>query len=350
MALRHAEQAALADEALRAGESAVLQRGARFPMYFMVHARAYWEMMFGSVTVAEAHARSALVVTEEAALPLGRMTVEAMLGEVLMERGAIDEAERHLWSVTLTPELERVISGSDLIGARAELHRLRRRFEEAEADARRARDLVRARGWTTPLKSLAGLRLAAVLADRGRPEEAQAVLDDEEAAARRARTPGTLGMILRIRGRAVGGEAGIAILEEAVTTLDRSEMSLERAWALHDLGALRRRSGQPSAAREALRRALDDASRIGAVRLAGLAREELLAAGARPRREALRGPESLTPSERRVVDLAVEGLGNREIAETLWVTRKTVELHLGRAYGKLGIRSRRQLPAALEAG
>lgn len=66
-------------------------------------------------------------------------------------------------------------------------------------------------------------------------------------------------------------------------------------------------------------------------------------------RETLTGPSSLTPSERRVAELAAQGLSNREIAETLWVTRKTVELHLGNAYGKLDIRSRSQLPEALAA-
>ena len=153
-------------------------------------------------------------------------------------------------------------------------------------------------------------------------------------------------MITRVRGRAL---ADVALIEQAVALLERSEMALERAWAQHDLGAVRRRANQPAAAREPLRRALDDATRIGATRLANRAREELLATGARPRREALKGPESLTPSERRVAALAADGLSNREIAETLWVTRKTVELHLGNAYGKLAIRSRKQLADALAA-
>jgi DNA-binding CsgD family transcriptional regulator len=74
---------------------------------------------------------------------------------------------------------------------------------------------------------------------------------------------------------------------------------------------------------------------------------ELLAAGARPRRPQFSGPEALTASERRVADLAAEGLGNREIAQTLFVTIKTVENHLARAYQKLGIRSRDALPEAL---
>ena len=66
----------------------------------------------------------------------------------------------------------------------------------------------------------------------------------------------------------------------------------------------------------------------------------------------MEGVEALTPAERRVAQLAAEGLTNRQIAETLWVTLKTVEVHLGRSYGKLGIGSRRELASALglEAG
>ena len=77
--------------------------------------------------------------------------------------------------------------------------------------------------------------------------------------------------------------------------------------------------------------------------------QELVIAGGRPRSKFSVGLESLTPSERRVAEHAADGLTNREIAETLFVTRKTVELHLGHAYGKLGIRSRAQLPEALGA-
>jgi DNA-binding CsgD family transcriptional regulator len=124
-------------------------------------------------------------------------------------------------------------------------------------------------------------------------------------------------------------------------------MQLEHARARHDLGALLRREGRRSEARDELRLALDLADRCGAGELAGRVREELRQAGARPRRAAMSGPESLTPSERRVAELAARGLTNREIAETLWVSRKTVEVHLGHAYGKLGIRSRAELPAAL---
>src|SRR5262249_27161641 len=84
----------------------------------------------------------------------------------------------------------------------------------------------------------------------------------------------------------------------------------------------------------------------GADALAGRVRQELYAAGARPRTTALRGPDALTPSERRVADRAAAGQTNRAIAEALFVTPKTVELHLRNAYRKLGARNRHAPGAA----
>jgi DNA-binding CsgD family transcriptional regulator len=64
----------------------------------------------------------------------------------------------------------------------------------------------------------------------------------------------------------------------------------------------------------------------------------------RPRTVDRSGTDSLTPSERRVVEIAATGSTNREIAQTLFVTEKTVETHLGDAFRKLNVTSRRQLP------
>ncbi|HXF72042.1 MAG TPA: helix-turn-helix transcriptional regulator, partial [Actinomycetota bacterium] len=72
--------------------------------------------------------------------------------------------------------------------------------------------------------------------------------------------------------------------------------------------------------------------------------------GARPRRPVFSGVDALTASELRVARLAAEGLTNREIAERLFVTERTVETHLGHAFRKLGIAGRRELPGALSPG
>jgi DNA-binding NarL/FixJ family response regulator len=92
-----------------------------------------------------------------------------------------------------------------------------------------------------------------------------------------------------------------------------------------------------------LREGLQLADRMGATQLLTTARHELRALGLRPRRSAVSGPGSLTPTERRVAELAASGLTNRQLAEALFVTVKTVETHLARTYQKLGTRSRAEL-------
>ena len=176
---------------------------------------------------------------------------------------------------------------------------------------------------------------------------ARAAAAEEVELARRFGAARPLGIALRAQGLAEGGPTGVARLEEAVAVLRRSPSTLELARALVDLGGAIRRSGRPAEAREPLREALELADRFGAVRLGRQARDELLAAGARPRRRELSGPESLTPSELRVAKLAASGLTNREIAQALFVTVKAVQFHLGNTYRKLALTGRDQLPAAL---
>ena len=114
-----------------------------------------------------------------------------------------------------------------------------------------------------------------------------------------------------------------------------------------ELGAALRRANRRSEAREQLRHAVELATICGAGSLTTRAERELLATGARPRRVALSGVDSLTPSERRVAELASAGPTNREIAQALFVTQRTVEVHLTSIYRKLAISSRSQLAAAL---
>jgi DNA-binding NarL/FixJ family response regulator len=147
-----------------------------------------------------------------------------------------------------------------------------------------------------------------------------------------------------------GGDRGALLLREAIDTLERGDATLERARALADLGAMLRRRNRRTDARDLLREALDAAHRAGARPLAEYAETELRATGARPRRVVLAGLESLTASERRIAELASEGLTNREIAQTLFVTTRTVEGHLTSIFRKLQVDSRSELPAALAAG
>jgi DNA-binding CsgD family transcriptional regulator len=221
------------------------------------------------------------------------------------------------------------------------------RFEEALADAER---LESSFGHVVnpalgPWRSLTARAL-----DRlGRRGDALTLAEEEVANARSWNAPWALGRALRELA-ALRSEERLDRLGEAVAVLEASPAQLELAKALAALGSALRQARRPTDAREPLRRAFELAQRCGATALAEHARTELYASGARPRRAALTGVESLTASELRAASLAAEGQTNRDIAQVLFVTPKTVELHLTNAYRKLGIRSRRELAAAMAPG
>jgi DNA-binding CsgD family transcriptional regulator len=170
-----------------------------------------------------------------------------------------------------------------------------------------------------------------------------------------ARAERTKALTERIRTQRVLGlcqtpKEGLATLNAAARLVDGAPPRLETIRTLVDLGAALRRANQRLAARKPLERAVDMAWRGGATALHQRARIELAATGARPRRDMLlSGPDSLTPSERRIAELAAIGHSNREIAQTLFVTPKTVEYHLRNTYRKLDIDGRDSLSAVLVA-
>ena len=178
-------------------------------------------------------------------------------------------------------------------------------------------------------------------------QDAVMLADAELADVRVFGAPRALGIALRVAGLARGGPEGLALLRESAAALDDSPARLERARSLAELGAALRRDGQRAAARDPLARALELAAGCGAGPLVARVRDELRAAGARPRRPWRTGVDALTPSELRVARLAADGRSNREIAGELYVTLKAVEGHLAHAYAKLGIGGRDQLPPAL---
>ena len=195
----------------------------------------------------------------------------------------------------------------------------------------------------SPWRSAAALSLA----ELGRHDEARSLAADEVARAQSFGAPPAIGVALRAQAL-VGPRAQRAKrLEEALAVLEASPARLEHARVLVDLGATFRAAGQRTRAREPLLEGLALAARCGARTLERRARTELAAIGIRPRTTDRTGVDSLTPSERRVAELAATGSTNREIAQALFVTEKTVETHLGRAFRKLDISSRRQLPDVL---
>lgn len=263
---------------------------------------------------------------------------------VLVARGKLEQAESCLdrLPATLPPRTEM------LLPARAELRLAQGRTVEAVADLRATGELL-GEQFFKPVQNWRA-RLAVVLASSGEHEEARELAAAELAQARRWGVPLATGVALTAAGVVAGDEEGIGLLEEAVATLAPTDGRLDHALALIELGALQRRLGSRVAAREPLRVGLDLATRCGAIVHADRAHAELVAAGARPRRDRrfLSGPESLTAGELRVATLAAEGLTDRAIAERLFVTQAAVQFHLRNTFRKLDIRARGDLAAILE--
>jgi DNA-binding CsgD family transcriptional regulator len=178
----------------------------------------------------------------------------------------------------------------------------------------------------------------------GRHAEAIPLMEEDLERARLWGAPGPIGRALRILGELEGDDGR---LRAAAEVLEGSLCRLEHAKALAALGRAARLDRRPSEARTWLAPALEIAESCGATALVESVRAELYATGARPRAAARSGAGSLTASELRVAKLAVEGRTNRDIARALYVTPKTVEVHLSSAYRKLGIRSRSGLAGAL---
>ncbi|MEN0070054.1 MAG: LuxR C-terminal-related transcriptional regulator, partial [Propionicimonas sp.] len=272
-------------------------------------------------------------------------TARCFLASLLYERGQLDEALEVFDRVGATDPGEN--TSSWWAATRASLLLGLGRAEEAlpityAMEARAAVGADSSRLWWRVMR-------AAALARLGRRDEALELALEDLAVNRAFGAPAHLGRSLRVVGVLTGGDEGLAHRREAVEVLESSCHRLELCQALEAYGAALRRARRPLEAREPLLRALDLASACGVEPMAARVRAELQAAGARPRRDAISGMDSLTPSERRVVELAAAGRANRDIAQDLYVTPKTVEVHLSSAYRKLGIRSRGELGGVLAA-
>jgi DNA-binding CsgD family transcriptional regulator/tetratricopeptide (TPR) repeat protein len=302
----------------------------------------------GALAEAEADARTALGAASTSSADLARYWGTSALADVLLERGEVAEAGALFDGLPMAgDEVESGYFRHPAQMSRALVRLAQGRAAQAAADLLAlGRDLA-AVGIHSPSITQWRSRAATALLRAGEADRARALAAEEVELARRWGAPRALGIALRVHGLTVGGDDGVALLEEAAAVLEPSPAKLERARALADYGAALRRTGRRVDAREPLRLAVELAQVCGATPLAESARTELVAAGAKPRRQALSGAESLTPSELRVAAMAAEGMTNRDIAQNLFVTPKTVEVHLSSVYRKLDIGSRTQLASAL---
>jgi DNA-binding CsgD family transcriptional regulator len=308
--------------------------------------RAWLALRRGDLTAAEADARALLEAPGPPAPPILRNRATSVLVDVLVERGDLDEAERTLDPVA-ADLAGRAVTAHVLRHSRGRVRFAQRRFGEALGDFRAAGEItiggLAPSPCYLPWRSDAALTVLAL----GEPDAARRLSDEEVELARSFGAPRALGVALRAAGLVAGGQRGEVLLREAIAVLAGPDTRLEHARAQADLGALLHRRDHRADARRLLRQAVDTAHHLGAVALARQAETDLRATGAKPRRVRLTGLEALTASERRIAELAADGLTNREIAQTLFITDRTVEGHLTNVFTKLGVRSRTSLPAAL---
>lgn len=173
----------------------------------------------------------------------------------------------------------------------------------------------------------------------GDHDRAERLVTEELDIARAFGRPRHVGVALRAKAALATHTDARRLLTESVEHLERSQARLEHARTLERLGTLLLEDGDRAEGTRVLARAADLAAQCHAT-----AMSTRLGDPGRPA-----GVNAFTPAERQVAELASAGLTNRQIAERLYLSEKTVEAHLSRAYRKLGVRSRTQLAVHMAA-
>ncbi|WP_433301544.1 ATP-binding protein [Actinoplanes sp. CA-030573] len=314
-------------------------RGWRIALAHGSFLRAIADLQAGRVREAEADARLAYDFKRRHSPPPALIWSIFPLAEALTELDELDAADAILATVTDLPP--GAITTGLLLERRARLRLAQHRPAEAHADLTAAAETWKL--FDMRHVGMAGWRAddCRALVALGEPEAGRRLAAEHVAIAARLGLPGPHAAGLRALAGTLGHDEALGPLREAAGLLAGTPFRLEEARTLAELGATLRRANHRAAAREPLGRALAMAEAGGMLLLARRCRDELRAAGARPRRPA----DSLTPAEHQVATLAATGLSNREIAQQLFVTRRTVETHLTHVFQKLGCESRAGLRA-----
>ncbi len=337
----HAE----AEKLIAASLDRARRRGSRLETAEALHDRVWSRWRRGDLIGGLADAETIFALTE-GTWDVAKLPLRVAYAYMKVERGELDEADARLdLPASLASSAPGTWGWGWLSLGRARIALARREWESAlELSLQAGRRLL---AIEAPSPGYCWWRsLAARAADKlGQRDRALELATEQVELGRRIGSPRAMGVGLAALGTLDGVDDGVEILRDSLGPLEAAGADLERARALTGLGIALRRARHARDAREPLRAALDLSRRLGASPLAKLALTELSAAGGRPRRERSSGMQSLTPRERQVAELAGSGLSNPEIAEQLFVSRKTVEAHLRVVFRKLDVSSRAELQA-----
>ncbi len=341
--LQAAERLAEARASARALQDATRENGSAtwYALTTQWHARLLADA--GDLHAAEEEARLAVDVVTATERWMQALPVRT-LAAVLLDRGRPDAAATAWQTLGLAEEIPDARPLTELLLTRARLRASRGDLAGAGVDATEAARRSGLSGPASMNDQEARLLVARLALADGDRAAARAAVTTAVAVAEAWGTDGAIGAALRLRGNI---EQSVELLRDAVRRLEDSPLRLEHARALADLGGALRRANHRLEAREPLGAALELARACGADGVATSVAEELAATGAHVPSRPRGGIDALTPTERRITRLAAERNTNKEIAQALFISVKTVEMHLGNAYRKLDITSRRELPAAL---
>lgn len=301
----------------------------------------------GDLAAASADAEASLELATEHSWHDKMPRPRIMLASALVKQGEPARADELLREIPTGSLDELVWEYSEYLVARSEIRWALGEPEQSVADLLCCRDYLTETGITSPAFSLWWVHAALRLAELDRAAEARYIVAVAQARIRAWHTPEMAGLGLLVRGVLTPGTDGVRTLTDAVARLGAPQTRLWHAHAEYWLGRALCATGEAKAGRAHLRLAVDLAVAAGYWTFAACARDRLLSSGGRMRPLIRARSAALTASERRIAELVAEDLTNRQIADELVVTMRTVETHLTSAYRKLGVTTRADLASAL---
>ena len=326
-----------------------VSKGLLFPLALVQGYLARVALLRGDLATAKNHVEMGRdgLVEPSVAVPV----LHATRVHLLVEDARLVEANAVVRASVLSDNREPATSWQLwLLGARTRLRARQGDPGAALTDAMTCRRLYRQWGAERMLDVPWRLQAADAHRQLGEQRRAATLVAEQLRLARAFGAPRHIAVALRAKAVLAENAAGAQpLLREAVELLADSPARLELARTLERLGQALFDDGDRRAGLEAMRRAAELAVQCHATALAERLRAQLAASGARIPRLVATGVHAFTPAERQAAELACDGRTNRQIAEQLFLSEKTVEAHLSRAYRKLGVRSRTQLAVKMTA-